>query len=163
MRRAAIRGDPAERRLERGQPVRAQPARSGMEVDRVDREPVPGGGRERLGEPVLVDPELRRPLAAVREAGVVAGAGGRVDPETDRPPGSAPTEALDLADRVEVDVDRRGQEDVEVPLRDVRAGEADLLGRPAALEGAGHLAGRAGIDADDGREAPRGPAGPGAP
>ncbi len=99
--------------------------------------------------PVLVDPELRRAFAAVGEAGVIAGAGGRIDPEPDRPARIAPSEPLDLADRVEIDVDRRGQEDVEVPFRDVRAREADLLGRPPALEGSGHLARRAGIDPDE--------------
>ena len=58
------------------------------------------------GEPVLVDPELRRPVAAVGEARVVAGAGGRVDPEPDRPARRPPADPLDLADRVEVEVDR---------------------------------------------------------
>jgi hypothetical protein len=80
---------------------------------------------------------------------VIARARGRVDPETDRPARSTSPEALDLTDCVEVDVDRRGEEDVEVTLRDVRTGEADVLGRPAAPEGTSDLARRAGIDPDE--------------
>ena len=97
-------------------------------MDRVDREIVSGGGRHRFGDPLLVDAELRRALAAVGEAWVIASSGARIDPQADRPPGCAPTETLDLADRVEVDVDRRREEDVEIAFRDVRAGKADLLG-----------------------------------
>ena len=45
-------------------------------------------------------------------------------------------------------MDAAGEQDVEVALGDVRAGVADLVGAPAALDGALHLARRAGIDAD---------------
>ena len=48
-----------------------------------------------------------------------------------------------------------GQQDVEVALGDVRAGVADLVGAPAACEGAFDLAGRAGVDADAPRLAGR--------
>ncbi len=142
-------GDPSERRLERGQPVApSQPEPAWKWIVSIVR-PWRAAAASASGMPVLVDAELRRALAAVGQAGVVAGAGGRIDPEPDRPPRIAPSEPLDLADCVEIDVDRRGQEHVEVPFGDVRAGEADLVWRPAALEGAGHLARRAGIDADE--------------
>ena len=52
-------------------------------------------------------------------------------------------------------MDRRAEEHVEVALRHVRAGEADLLGPPAALERVEDLAGRAGVDADRARLARR--------
>ena len=56
----------ARARLERRQPV-GQPARAGVEVDRVDRQVMAPGGVDRVVEPVRVDPELRRPVAAVGE------------------------------------------------------------------------------------------------
>ena len=142
-------GDPGECRFERGQAVLPEPTRAGVEVDRVNREAVPSRGGQRVRDPVLVDPELRRPLAAVGEAGVVARAGSRVDPEPDRPSRIAPPDALDLADRIEIEVDRRRKQDIEVPLRDIRAGEADRVGRPAALEGSCDLARRARVDPDE--------------
>ena len=83
---------------------------------------------------------------------MVAGPGAGVDAQPDPAPrwqlGRPPPDALDLAHRVEVDVDRRAEEHVEVALGDVRAGEADLLGSPAVLEGVEDLAGRARVDAD---------------
>ena len=45
-------------------------------------------------------------------------------------------------------MDAVGQEHVQIALRHVRAGVADLVRRPSALEGAQDLAWRAGIDAD---------------
>ena len=64
-----------------------------------------------------------------------------------------------------------GQQHVEVPLGDVRAGVADLVGAPAALERAEDLARRAGVDPDRVRSnrarrapgTPRGPRGVGWP
>ena len=47
------------------------------------------------------------------------------------------------------------EQDVEVPFGDVRAGVADLVGAPAALERAQDLARRTGIDADAVRRAGR--------
>ena len=136
-----------ERRLERGKPVR-EPAGPGVEVDRVHRQAVARGRVHRLVEPVLVDPELRGAVARVLEAGVVAGAPGRVHPDPDRAARGAPPDPLDLADGVEVEAETvRGEDDVQVALGDVRAGVADLVGEEAALEGAGHLARRAGVDA----------------
>ena len=104
---------------------------------------------DRLGQAVLVDAELRRAVAAVGEARVIAGPGGRVHAQPDRPAGRPPADPFDLADRVEVEVDRQRQDRVEVALGQVRAGVADLLGRPAALDRALDLAGRAGVDPDE--------------
>ena len=134
------RGDP--RRPSRGPPrtrqavAPSQPEPAWKWIVSIVRS-VAGRRLERLRQVVLVDAELRRAVAAVREPGVVAGAGGRVDPKADRRTRRPPPESLDLADRVEIDVDRLGQEDVQVALGDVRAGVADLVGPPAALEGAG--------------------------
>ena len=102
----------------------------------------------RVVEPLEADPELGRPVSGVLEVLGVAGADSRVDPDPDRRPRRSPAVALDLADRVEVEVDAAGEQDVEVALGDVRAGVADLVGAPAALHGALHLARRAGIDPD---------------
>ena len=136
-----------QRPLERVEPV-GEPARPGMEVDRVDGQRMLGGRRERLVEPLETDAELRRPVAAVLEVVVVAGARARIDTDPDRRARRAAAIALDLADRVEVEVDAVRQQHVEVALGDVRAGVADLVGPPAALERAQHLAGRAGVDTD---------------
>ena len=136
-----------ERPLEASQAIR-QPAGSRVEMDRVDRAAVARGRRDGVVEPLEADPELRRPVAGVLEMLVVAGAGSRVDPDPDRRPRRPPAVALDLADRVEVEVDAAGEEDVEVAFGDVRAGVADLVGPPAALDRALDLARRAGIDAD---------------
>ena len=124
-----------------------------MNMDRVDRQPVTRRGRERLVDPVLVDPEFRRPDAAVGELVVVAGAGTRVDPEPDRSwrqvaGRQPPAEPLNLADRVEVQVDRLDEDGVEVAIGQVGRGDADLGRGPAALDGAAHLTGRAGVDPD---------------
>ena len=69
-------------RLDRGEerPLEAteaigQPARSGVEMDRVDPQPVARGRRDRVVEPLEADPELGRPVAGVFEVLVVAGAG----------------------------------------------------------------------------------------
>ena len=113
-----------------------QPARAGVEVERVDREVVSRGDGKRVVEPVQPDPELGRPVAGVLEVRVVAGADARVEPDADRRAGRTPPVALDLADGVEVEVDAVGEQEVEVALGDVRAGVADLVGQPAALEGA---------------------------
>ena len=136
-----------ERPLEATEPI-GQPARSGVEMDRVDPQPMARGRRDRVVEPLEADPELGRPVSGVLEVLVVAGADPRIDPDPDRRPGRSPAVALDLADRVEVEVDAAGEQDVEVALGDVRAGVADLVGAPAALDGALHLARRAGIDPD---------------
>ena len=109
----------------------------------------------RVVEPLEADPELRRPVAGVLEVLVVAGARARIDADADRRPGRAPAVALDLADRVEVEVDAVGEQDVEIAFGDVRAGVADLVGQPAALDGALDLARRAGIDPDALRRAGR--------
>jgi hypothetical protein len=53
-----------ERNLERGQPV-GQPAGSGVEVERRDRQVMAPRDGQRLVEPVVPDPELRRPVARV--------------------------------------------------------------------------------------------------
>jgi hypothetical protein len=109
-------------------------------MDRVDRQVVAGCGLDRVGQAVFVDPELRGTVAAVGEARVVARAGRRVDAQPDRPSGRPPPDPFDLADGVEVEVDRQREDRVEVALREVRAGVADLLWRPAALDRAGDLA-----------------------
>ena len=140
--------------LEAGQPL-GQPARARVEMDRVDLEVVPRGGGHRLVQPLQPDPELGRPVARVLEVLVVAGAGARVDPDPDRAARCAPSVALDLADRVEVQVDAVGEQHVEVALGHVGAGVADLLGAPAALDRPLDLARRAGIDADALRAAGR--------
>ena len=46
-------------------------------------------------------------------------------------------------------MDRIGEQDVEVALRHVRPGVADVFRRPAALQGPQDLARRARIDADE--------------
>ena len=97
---------------------------------------------------VEVDPELGRARTAVLELLAVARAGPRVDPDADARARRPPAVPLDLADGVEVQVDRVREQDVEVALGDVRAGVADLVGLPAAFERADDLAGRAGVDAD---------------
>jgi hypothetical protein len=111
-----------------------------VEVHGVDRQPVPSSRLQRIVEPVPADPELRAPLAAVREAREVAGAGARIDAQADRPAGRAPAEPLDLADGVEVDVEARLEDDVEVALGNVRAGVADLVGPPAVGDRVADLA-----------------------
>jgi len=151
--------DPADGRRERRNAV-GQPARSDVDVERRELDPVAAGGREGLVQAILVDAELRRPGAAVGELVVVAGAGRRVDPDPEgsrprlvrAPRREPPSDPFELADRVEVQVERMGQDDVEIALGDVRAGVADLLGRPAALERAEDLARRAGVDPDQAAE-----------
>ncbi len=58
----------------------------------------------------------------------------RVDADPDAAPGGAPAVSLDLADRVEVQMDAVREQHVEVALRYVRPGVADLVRSPAALE-----------------------------
>jgi hypothetical protein len=45
-------GDPGECRFERGQAVVPEPARAGVEMDRVNREAMPGRGSQRIRDPV---------------------------------------------------------------------------------------------------------------
>ena len=83
-RRIADRVDgPRECPLEPVEPV-GEPARPGVEVDRVDRQVVAARRGDRVVEPLEVDPELGRPVAGVLEVLVVAGARARVDPHSDR-------------------------------------------------------------------------------
>jgi hypothetical protein len=133
--------------LEAGEAV-GQPAGSSMEVDRVDRQVVPARRSERVLEPFEPDAELRRPVARVVEVLVVPGAGPGIDADPDRGPGRPTAVSLDLADRVEVHVDAVPEDHVEVAVRDVGARVADLVGAPAVLQSAFHLARRARIDAD---------------
>ena len=118
-----------------------------MEVDRLDGEVVATGGLDRLGQPFFVDPEFRRPLPTVGEALVVASADAGIDPEPDPTARCPPPDPLDLADRVEVEMNADGEERVEVALGQVGAGEADLLREPAVGQGMLDLARRAGVDA----------------
>ena len=134
--------------VERGQLV-VQHAVGEVHVQRVDREAVTTGGVEGGAEVLLVDAELGRPGAAVQALGVAAhDAAARVDAQADGRARAAAAVALDLAEQVEVHVHAGGRDDVEVALRDVGAGEADLGGGEPVLEGVPHLARRAGVDAD---------------
>ncbi len=136
-----------QRPLEGIQPL-GQPAGPGMEVDRVDGQRVLGGHGERLVEPLETDTEFRRPVARVLQVHVVAGARSRIDSDPDRRGRGAAAVPGYLADRVKVEVDPVRQQHVEIALGDVRAGVADLVGPPAALERTQHLAGRARVDTD---------------
>ena len=129
-----------QRALEPGEPA-GEPARSGMEVDGVDGEVVACRRGQGLVEPLELDAELRRPVAAVLEVGRVAGAAAGVDADPDPAPRRTPSVSLDLADRVEVEMDPVLEEDIEVTVRDVRPGVADLARLPSALEGTKHLTG----------------------
>ena len=145
--RSRYAGRPDERRLEPVELV-AEPAGAGVEVERVDDEPVAARGVDRVVEPVVGDAELGRPVARVGELLRVARPGAGVDADPDRAARRPPPDPLDLADGVEVEPDRVREQDVEVALGDVGAGVADLVGLPAVGEGVQDLAGRAGVDAD---------------
>ena len=87
-------------------------------------------------KPFELDAELRRPVAAVLEMRRCSRRRCRVDADPDAPSRRTPAVPLDLADRVEVEMDAVREQDVEVAVRDVRPGVADLVRPPAALEGA---------------------------
>src|SRR6188474_2617196 len=122
-------------------------------MDGVDHQGVAGRRGEGVVEPVQVDAELRGTDPAVLEIGAVAGTAPGIDAEPDAAPRRAPPVTLDLADRVQVQVYAVRDQHIEVALRYVGPGVADLVRSPAALERPDHLSRRAGIDADAFRRA----------
>src|SRR3954471_19520481 len=72
-----------QRLLERAEAT-GEPARSGVEMDGVDRKVVAGARGDRVTQAPQADPELRRPVAGVLEMCVVAGPGTRIDAQADR-------------------------------------------------------------------------------
>ena len=126
-----------------------------VEVDGVDGEVVRARHGDRLVEPLRVDAELGRRVAAV-VADAALGAGGadaRVDAQTDGAPAIPPPVAVDLADEVEVHVHAVLEHHVEVAVAHVGAGVADLGGREAVGEAVLDLARRADVEADELRRA----------
>ncbi len=115
-----------------------------MHVHGVDRQVVAPRDRQRLGELLGEDPELRRPIGA-RVRGLlvteVAGTRAWVDPQADRASRVAATDALDLGEQIDVQVHRMGEHHVQIAVGQVRARVADLVGAPAVLERVQHLTG----------------------
>ena len=119
------------------------------EVRRVDGEAVARGASHGLLEVLVVDAELGGPGAAVEALRMAAHhSRARVDAQPDGAPRAAAPDAVDLGEQADVDVQRGARDHVEVALRDVCAGIADLLGQKAALESVLHLARRAGVKPD---------------
>src|SRR5919106_1498622 len=73
-------------------------------------------------------------------------AASRVDPEADGAPRRPPSDPFELAQQVDVDVDRMRQDDVEIALGHVRPRVADLLRCPAVLQRVEQLPWRARVD-----------------
>ncbi len=122
-----------------------------VEVDGVHRQVVFARDGEGLVQPLRVDAELGRLVAAVvADAAVgVDGASAGVHAQPDRAAAVPPPVSADLADEVQVDVHAVSEDDVEVLVAHVGAGVADLGGRPALLQAVLHLAGGADVEADE--------------
>ncbi len=115
--------------------------------------------RQRLVQLLVVDAELGGPGGGVlTELGVhirrVAdrhvgprGAGARIDADAHLAARRQAAETLELAEQVDVDLDRVAQDGGEVLVGDVGARVADLLREPAVLERPLELAGRAHVHA----------------
>ena len=141
------RGGALDRSLESRQPV-GEIAVADVEMDGVDAEVVfprdPEGLVDLLGE----DAELGRPIApAVERLGsAISRARTRVDAKAHRSARIPSADPPELAEEVDIEVDRMGEEHVEIPVGDVRSRVADLLAAPSVVEGMKHLLRRAGID-----------------
>ncbi len=138
---------PAEDLVEHVERV-ALVAAAHVKMQRVDAHPGRLRGGDRLLEPVRVHAELRRLLAGIAQAFVVAGAEPGIQADADRAARAAPPEPADRADRIAVDVHARMRlQDCEVGLRHRVSGKRDLVLAKIVLEREFHFRRRAGVDA----------------
>ena len=146
-------GHTLDRDLEARQPVGQEPV-ADVAMQGVDRERVLGGESECIVELFGQDAELRRlrlrveRLTLRRGQAAPRGAGARIHADPDRGARRPPPPPVELREQVEVHVDPRLEQRVDVGGRQVRAREADLVRRPTVLESVSNLARRARVDPD---------------